>query len=39
MSDGKKSPEVQKQMETALARLGDDLIPATNMIRTAWAGW
>ena len=33
MSDGKKSLEVQKQMETALARLGDDLIPATNMIR------
>lgn len=33
MSDGKKSLEVQKQMETALARLGDGLIPATNMIR------
>jgi len=33
MSDGKKSLEVQKQMETALARLGDDLVPATNMIR------
>ena len=33
MSDGKKSLEVQKQMETALARLGDGLLPATNMIR------
>jgi hypothetical protein len=33
MSEGKKSLEVQKQMETALARLGDGLIPATNMIR------
>ncbi len=33
MSDGKKSLEVQKQMETALARIGDGLIPATNMIR------
>ena len=33
MSEGKKSLGVQKQMETALARLGDGLIPATNMIR------
>ena len=33
MTDGKKSLEVQKQMETALARLGEGLIPATNMIR------
>lgn len=33
MTDGKKSLEVQKQMETALARIGDGLIPATNMIR------
>lgn len=33
MTDGKKSLEVQKQMETALARIGENLIPATNMIR------
>lgn len=33
MTDGKKSLELQKQMETALARIGENLIPATNMIR------
>jgi hypothetical protein len=33
MTDGKKSLEVQKSMDSAMAKLGENLIPATNSIR------